>query len=430
MYGLFESLELDQSTQRTSSRQATAIARKRVSDQFGVFIVAASDPEDAQSRLELIEDELSEVIAGVADEFAVDEQRLSKTVREDFLASLVKAPGQHTSSARLARKPKMCPYHSEVTDISVASGEPQAGFNAMAQHAWSNQHCQGGEYEGGKCNFKPAMTTQKFWDDKAERAEERREQRQEIQNLGDDIPTEVETPEPSEPDTQEEPEHEEFTEEPLEAPEPAEEAFSEPMAMAASTRMADVLEGLETDESKDKDKKDDKKDDDGPKDDGPSDLIDGFDPSGPAMKKFEELLPKILTYFLSEESGHEDPDIKELHDMLEGEKPGYMDAPEEEKPLDEPDAKAPEDVDIVGMPDDLEKEASILGFNPVQTITQAAGGVGNMLKGTVQTGAGVLTGNAGLIGQGVKDIGGGASQVGGAPMHLLPGVGLAGGCSE
>ena len=84
--------------------------------------------------------------------------------------------GGNYSSVREARRPKMCPYHKEVTDISLASGDPTAGFNAMSQHAWGAQHCQG-EFEGG-CNFKPAMVTQKYWDDKADQAAERRERRE------------------------------------------------------------------------------------------------------------------------------------------------------------------------------------------------------------------------------------------------------------
>jgi hypothetical protein len=47
-----------------------------------------------------------------------------------------------------SRKPKMCPYHSEVTDISLAAGDPQAGFNAMAQHAWSAQALPGRRVQG------------------------------------------------------------------------------------------------------------------------------------------------------------------------------------------------------------------------------------------------------------------------------------------
>lgn len=83
--------------------------------------------------------------------------------------------GPYQASTREARRPKMCPYHNEVTDIALASGDPSAGFNAMAQHAWGANHCQG-EYEGG-CNFKREMVTQTYWDQKAEQAQQRRDDR-------------------------------------------------------------------------------------------------------------------------------------------------------------------------------------------------------------------------------------------------------------
>lgn len=85
------------------------------------------------------------------------------------------------SSFRLARRPKLCPYHSEVVDISLGSGDPQAGFNAMSGHAWGDNHCKGGF--DGSCNFRPQMVTQSYWDDKQAEYAERRQQRE----LGDNI---------------------------------------------------------------------------------------------------------------------------------------------------------------------------------------------------------------------------------------------------
>lgn len=84
---------------------------------------------------------------------------------------------QKSSSVRESRRPKMCPYHSEVTDISLSSGDARAGYEAMAQHAWGPNHCQGGEYDG-RCNFRREMVTQKYWDDKQQQADERRDQRE------------------------------------------------------------------------------------------------------------------------------------------------------------------------------------------------------------------------------------------------------------
>lgn len=87
------------------------------------------------------------------------------------------AGGSTTSSFQhVARRPKLCPYHSEVVDVSLGAGDPQAGFNAMSAHAWGEQHCKG-NFEGS-CNFRPAMVTQKYWDDKRTEYDERRQQRE------------------------------------------------------------------------------------------------------------------------------------------------------------------------------------------------------------------------------------------------------------
>jgi hypothetical protein len=83
------------------------------------------------------------------------------------------------ASVKEARRPKMCPYHSEVTDISLGTGDPQGGYNAMSSQAWGDNHCKGGFQ--GSCNFKPQMVTQKYWDDKKREYEERAEQRQQEQ---------------------------------------------------------------------------------------------------------------------------------------------------------------------------------------------------------------------------------------------------------
>lgn len=96
------------------------------------------------------------------------------------------------TASRTSGKTKMCPYHREVTDISLATGDPKAGFNSMSRHAWGQQHCQGG-FEGG-CNFKPAMVTQQFWDSRAEKAQERRERREQEREIQQQV-EETEIPE-------------------------------------------------------------------------------------------------------------------------------------------------------------------------------------------------------------------------------------------
>lgn len=177
-HGLFEHLATDDSHDRVNGRKAAAVAQKRVADRFGLFMQRSASAEERASRLELIQDELNEVVAAVADEYGVDAQRLAKVVEEALAV-------REASTVHEARRPKMCPYHREVMDISLASGDPTAGFSAMSQHAWGEKHCQGAF--DGTCNFKREMVTQDYWDKKAEEAEQRREQREQTQQI--EIPT-------------------------------------------------------------------------------------------------------------------------------------------------------------------------------------------------------------------------------------------------
>jgi hypothetical protein len=153
------------------------------------------------------------------------------------------------ASVREARRPKMCPYHSEVMDISLAAGDPTAGFNAMSQHAWGPQHCQGGEFDG-RCNFKREMVTQEFWDNKAQQAQERREQRErQLQEQ------QIETPEvPDSPEGIDEaplPDEGGINDELAEAPSAVGEgvdsapSMGELEPMAASTKEAEALKTVD-----------------------------------------------------------------------------------------------------------------------------------------------------------------------------------------
>lgn len=202
-YGLFEHMAHDDSQQRVERRKALALARVRATKRFGKFL-QNTEGLDRESRLTLVAGDLDNTIRQACAECDYGDW---ESVRDAITSSL-------GFTVEALRMPKMCPYHREVTDISLAAGEPQSGFAAMAQHAWGANHCQG-EWDG-RCNFKPAMTTQTFWDDKAQKAQERREQLQQQQQ-------EVQ------PEQFEQPQELENYDTPVEVPEPsfAEEAISE-----------------------------------------------------------------------------------------------------------------------------------------------------------------------------------------------------------
>ena len=243
---LFENLAAEQYDERQAARRALILAKTRVEDSFGPFLRQASTIEDVDLRVAMISDELKPVIAKAFTECGLDPDDTFRGVYDSIVESYF--PQEHkarTASIQTeSRKPKMCPYHSEVTSISLAQGEPRAGFDSMAQHAWGPKHCQGDEYGGDRCNFKPEMTTQSYWDDKATRAEERKQERAEQaevnteSDLTDEVPNDVE-PEINDADI--ETDVVDNTDNVIEVdfaqnPEPAGE---EPIAVAASTKVAD-----------------------------------------------------------------------------------------------------------------------------------------------------------------------------------------------
>lgn len=165
-YGLFEHMAYTDDAQRVERRKAIALARVRANKRFARFLSSDENTIDRESRLTLVAGDIDNTVRQACAEVGYTDW---ESVRDAITASL-------GFTVEAVRMPKMCPYHREVADISLAAAEPQAGYNAMAQHAWGANHCQG-EWEGA-CRFKPEMVTQSYWDNKAQRAQERKEQRE------------------------------------------------------------------------------------------------------------------------------------------------------------------------------------------------------------------------------------------------------------
>jgi hypothetical protein len=220
-YGLFEHLAHTDESQRLASRKALALARVRADKSFGRFVAAAHNVDERETRLALVAGDLEQLVKqACADCGCEGYENVLDTVKE------------HLGFVVEARRPKMCPYHREVTDISLAAADPKAGFSAMAQHAWGARHCQG-EWEGG-CNFKPEMVTQTYWDQKREQAEQRRQEREQQRQQ------EITQQPVEEAPVDDFAEHDdfEFAPEPSAVGEGAEPAVAEPqMAMAASRKV-------------------------------------------------------------------------------------------------------------------------------------------------------------------------------------------------
>lgn len=166
---LFENLDIIHDMQRTASRQAVTMAARRADLRFGEFLRTASSKDELEARKTLIADDLRSLISATCAEFDYNDT-------ESVLASVESSLGL----VHEARRPKMCPFHREVTDISLSTGDPNAGFNAMSQHSFGESSCRG-NWEGS-CNWKPEMVKQEYWDKRNEELDQRRQEREQ-QNM-------------------------------------------------------------------------------------------------------------------------------------------------------------------------------------------------------------------------------------------------------
>lgn len=177
---LFESMAHDEHDAQVRLRKAASLGIGRCRDQLGGFLSQSSSHEELQTRFELVRDQVDTIVNEAAAAHDVEPDSIRQWVQSAVWPPEGSSRQQRVAKVVEARRPKLCPWHNQVMDISLASGEPSAGFSAMAQHAWGPQHCQGSEYEGGKCNFRREFVTQGYWDTKAEEAEQRKQEREQL----------------------------------------------------------------------------------------------------------------------------------------------------------------------------------------------------------------------------------------------------------
>lgn len=231
----------DESETALARRKATVLAKQRVDRMFGAFIKSAG-----RAAFDYCGEDINGVVKVACDEVGCDDfSNVYKAVNDSLFDDpiFVRTASFEVESARM---PKMCPFHKDVVDISLASGNAQAGFEALRDHWGGPRHCQGDGYEGDKCKFKPQMTTQAFWDEKAEKAEQRRKERAEAEPVDEQVETPEEITEPvaeeptTEPTETEQGDGAEVIDFPIQdAADGAEEGAEVPMSMAASTKQAD-----------------------------------------------------------------------------------------------------------------------------------------------------------------------------------------------
>jgi hypothetical protein len=80
-----------------------------------------------------------------------------------------------------ARRPKMCPFHGDLTELALELGDPTAAVSGMSRHMYGPNSCKGqwDQDRNHKCRYKAPMLKQEYWDQKDAQAEERKRLREE-----------------------------------------------------------------------------------------------------------------------------------------------------------------------------------------------------------------------------------------------------------
>jgi hypothetical protein len=337
---------------------------------FGKLIAAKG-----QTALDYLEDELNGVVTAACDEFGHEDVDGVKAQVVAHFRSRFEQPASEsrTAATHESRKPKMCPFHKDVVDISLAAQDARAGFDSMAQHWGGPRHCEGDGYEGGKCNFKPQMATQAYWDTKAEKAEERRQQREldreqveqetvETPEAIADQPIEEAIGEPEAFETDSAP-ADNVVDFPVDDAVGAPEAEEIPMSMAASTKTADEdnLGGKGTAEPKIDKRKwtpqtvpflDDVDDPDGPNPTKRKDIVEPIKPDN--SDKLEEI----------GEQRTEHQDVTQDHDNIVGEGGTFQGGP-----TTAVSSTIPQDINVNPIVELMKGEYD--GFLPENVVRQA-----------------------------------------------------------
>jgi len=166
MTGLFEVIASENREDKLPNRQATAVAEARVDERFGSFLRGSKGEYEFEQRLALVQDDLNEVVRAVADELgASNADHISGSLIENFKRNIVKKVARglrpceycggtgedeqygpcaycggrgkvvddldepmaenvrhdfKPTHSKVARRPRLCPYHNEVVGISLA----------------------------------------------------------------------------------------------------------------------------------------------------------------------------------------------------------------------------------------------------------------------------------------------------------------------
>ena len=95
MSGLFEHIEMFDEGDKVATRQAVAVANKRFNDTFASFLRQASSEKEFNGRLALVEQDIANMAADVANEYGGDAEKIAKAVSATVKAAFGPTPPAH-----------------------------------------------------------------------------------------------------------------------------------------------------------------------------------------------------------------------------------------------------------------------------------------------------------------------------------------------
>ena len=84
MSGLFEHIEMFDEGDKVATRQAVAVANKRFNDTFASFLRQASSEKEFNGRLALVEQDIANMAADVANEYGGDAEKISAAIKQSI----------------------------------------------------------------------------------------------------------------------------------------------------------------------------------------------------------------------------------------------------------------------------------------------------------------------------------------------------------
>jgi hypothetical protein len=131
MSGIFEELEMFDEGDKVATRQAIAVANKRFNDKFAGFLRQASSKKEFEGRLALVDTDINNMVADVANEYGGDAEKIATAVKKSYEFLIPEGPQRDPweiavnniieSYGTQGESPENARYHLEQAKDSIMS---------------------------------------------------------------------------------------------------------------------------------------------------------------------------------------------------------------------------------------------------------------------------------------------------------------------